>query len=107
MRRPKQPPQGRLKSKSGEILESEQWPERMAEHLGEVQWRERPTADVGGHALGPPLGRKTGNFISSEVRDAVGKTKRNKSAGLDDVPAEYWQAIAEDGFLLKVDERIM
>ena len=36
------------------------------------------------------------DFTKEEVGKAVKKLKRGKASGVDDIPAEYWKAIATD-----------
>eukprot|EP00959_Pyramimonas_sp_CCMP1952_P467445 9491620-Pyramimonas_sp.AAC.1 len=68
----------------------------MAEFLEKVQWKVRPATLVDTGSLGPPLHIPDDGFDVQEVGKAISKLKRRKASGPDDIPAEYWKALALD-----------
>ena len=95
LRRPPSRKQGRLRDASGELVSSEFWADTMATYLEEVQWRVRPTGLVDGPMRGPTLPVRLQQFSDEEVEHAINTLRRNKASGPDDIPAEYWQTLAE------------
>lgn len=45
--------------------------------------------------LGSELPVKQEDFSEAEVKEAVIKLRKKRASGPDDVPAEYWQAVAD------------
>ena len=72
----------------------------MALYLERVQWAVRPvTALPCREKLGPVLPVDVGPIRPSEVLSAAAKLKSNRVVGDDNVPAEFWAAIINDGSL--------
>ena len=95
LRRPASVRGGCLRDETGQRTESTAWAETMAKHLEDVQWRVRPAALVDGPMLGPELPVKLETFSNVEVKETIDKLKKKRASGPDDVPAEYWQAVAD------------
>eukprot|EP00959_Pyramimonas_sp_CCMP1952_P252126 5268026-Pyramimonas_sp.AAC.1 len=93
--RPKPRRQGRLRNMSGKLVENTQRAETMAEYLEKVQRKGR-TAELLDVSPGDYLPASEADFTKEEVGKAIEKLKRGKASGVDDVPAEYWKAIATD-----------
>ena len=93
LRKPRKLKCGRLKNSSGQLVESDQWADTMADYLEHVQWYVRPAGLVDGPALGADLPVNVTSFSDMEVKAAVDKLKKEKASGPDDVPAEFWQAV--------------
>ena len=67
----------------------------LAKYLEEVQWAVRPaTVLLDRPALNAELPVDPGDITLAEVIYAFGRLKKNRAAGLDDVPAEIWKALA-------------
>ena len=75
-------------------MESSEWTDTMAHHLESVQWKARQAGSVHGPPLGPTLDVNLSNFSTLEVAKAVNKLKKKRAHGPDEIPAEYWQAVA-------------
>ena len=89
----------------GELVEQEFWSETMAQYLEKVQWRVRPAGLVDGPPLGNDLPVDIGAISEGEVTHAVMRLKRGRAAGPDEIPAEYWKAVAaHDGGLRLLTE---
>ena len=80
----------------------------MADYFEQVKWQRRfdgesPASDA---LLGPRLPIATSSLTLAELRRALGKLKAGKAAGPDDVPPDFWKAVAEDdlarGILLRI-----
>ena len=56
--------------------------------------KERRAGSVHGPPLGPTLDVNLDVFSTLEVAKAVNKLKKKRAQGPDEVPAEYWQAVA-------------
>ena len=67
----------------------------MAEHLEKIQWKVRPANLLDETLLGDVLPVSTSKISEVEVEAALSKLRRNRAAGPDDIPAEYWQAVAD------------
>ena len=88
------PQQGRLKDAAGNIVSSEHRAETMAEYFERVQWAVRPvTAHRFEEHLGKELPVNCGPVTEVEVRRAATRFKNNRACGLDNVPAEFWNAL--------------
>ena len=81
---------------SGELVESTQRADTMAENLEKVQWKVRVAQLVDDDPIGDPLPALEEIFTTEEVRETIHRLKRGKACGMDDIPAEYWKAIATD-----------
>ena len=87
---------GRLKGEDGELVENDNSADAIADHMEKVQWYVRPLGDVEGPRLGPDLPVVLDNFTEHEVALPIRRLKKRKTAGPDEIPAEFWQAVAED-----------
>ena len=69
----------------------------MADHLENIQWCVLPAELVDGPTLGAELPVCIDKFTNDEVRVAVDKLKkeRERASGPDEVPAEFWHAVAD------------
>ena len=95
IRQPRRLRSGRLKDASGELVESSEWADTMADHLETVQWYVRPADAVEGPCLGQELPVNLENFTEREVQNVISKLKRDRASGPDDIPAEFLKAVAE------------
>ena len=77
LRKPKRPTCGRLRNANGQLVESDEWAETMADHLERVQWHVRPACLVDGPALGPELQVELGSFTETEAGATVAQLKKN------------------------------
>ncbi len=55
LRKPRSLHGGRLRNTHGEIVESSEWPDTMADNLEHIQWHVRPAGAVDGPSLGAEL----------------------------------------------------
>jgi hypothetical protein len=76
-------------------VESDQWADTMADYFETIQWRVRPAGLVDGPSLGPQLPVLLSRFTAAEVDIVIQRLKKKRASGPDDVPAEFWQAVAE------------
>jgi len=95
IRNPRRARSAKLRDSAGEIVESDQWADTMADHFEKVQWCVRPAGLVDGPPLGNELPVLLSRFTADEVDRVIQKLKRNRASGPDDVPAEFWQAVSE------------
>ena len=95
IRKPRKMRCGRLGGDDGELVENDSWADAMADHLERVQWHVRPLGAVEGPKLGPELPGNLDEISEDEVAHAVRKLRKNRAAGPDEIPAEFWQSIAE------------
>ena len=63
--------QGRLWDMDGQLVESDQWGDTMAQHLERVQWRVRPVGLADGSPSGEPLDVSLASLTIGEIREAV------------------------------------
>jgi len=82
----------RLRNAAGDLVESDCWPDAMADHLEKVQWRVRPLGAVEGEKLGSELPLNMQIFSPQEVEAVVKKLRKRRASGCDGIPAELWQA---------------
>jgi hypothetical protein len=87
---------GKLRDQKGDLVDSDIWAETMAKHLENVQWCVRPAGLVDGAPLGPELPVQLGELSRVEVELVIKKLRRKRAVGPDEIPAEYWQALAYD-----------
>ena len=87
---------GKLRDQKGDLVDSDIWAETMAKHLENVQWCARPAGLVDGAPLGPELPVQLGELSRVEVELVIKKLRRKRAVGPDEIPAEYWQALASD-----------
>ena len=92
------PAQGRLKNIEGVLVDSDLRAETLAEYYEKAQWRTRPTTPSrNSDALGPDLPINCGPISEADVIKAARRLKRNRAAGSDKVPGEFWKAICKPG----------
>ena len=75
-------------------MESSESPDTMADHLEHIQWHVRPAGAVDGPSLGEELPVNVNIFTEIEVKSVILKLKRERASGPDQIPAEFWQAVA-------------
>ena len=95
IRNPRRARSAKLRNSAGEIVESDLWADTMADHFEKIQWRVRPAGLVEGQPLGTELPVLLSRFSATEVDVVIQKLKRKRASGPDEVPAEFWQAVAE------------
>ena len=82
-----------MKDSAGQLVSSDERAETFAKHLAHVQWVVRPVTLVPDR---PPLHNvlpvKLDVIDHGEVCKAAQRLKEGRTAGLDGVPAEFWQA---------------
>jgi hypothetical protein len=100
--RPRRRKQGRLRNATGELVSSESRAETMAAYLEQVQWKVRPATVIDEPTLGPPLPVIELPFGELEVGASIRRMAKNKATGPDDVPAEYWQRLADNAVALAI-----
>ena len=69
----------------------------MAGHLEKVQWKVRPASLIAEPPFGDVLPVSTSEISEVEVEVVVQSLRRNRAAGPDEIPAEYLQALVDDG----------
>ena len=98
------PSPGRLQDNTGQLVESSQRADTLATYFETVQWcgnwEPLQPGDIPSHIFGHNLNISVGEFTNGELKAAIDKTKRNKSSGSDDVPAEIWKALSENPLAL-------
>jgi len=95
IRQPRKLRGARLRNVQGELVESCEWPDTMADHLEHIQWHVRPAGAVDGPSLGAELPVSVDKFTEMKVQRVIGQLKRKRASGPDDIPAEYWKSVAE------------
>ena len=95
IRNPRRLRSAKLRNSAGEIVESDQWADTMADYFENIQWRVRPAGLVDGPTLGVELPVQQTRFTADEVDKVIQNLKRKRASGPDDVPAEFWQAVSE------------
>ena len=89
--------QGRLHNDNGIPVGSEQRAETFAKYLSEVQWKVRPAAVVNSRpAIREEIPIDTAPFRVDELVKVLKRLKREKSAGIDAIPPEYYKAALSD-----------
>jgi len=90
--------QGRLSNLSGDLVSSELRASTMADYLEQVQWRVRPATLVPDTepALREILPVCMDPFTQVELRKAIQKAKDGKSCKEDDIPVEFFKALAQE-----------
>ena len=92
------PKQGRLKNDAGDLVESDGRADTLAKYLESVQWAVRPLAEAPPwEAIFGHLPVNLGPIAETVVVKAAAGMKREKAAGLDNIPAEIWKACAVPG----------
>ena len=82
----------KMRAQDGHILSAHERPEALADHLAKVQWAVRPdTIPSSKPALFAFNDMTCQDFTDEELQAALKSLKKRKSAGDDDVPAEFWQ----------------
>ena len=93
------PKPSKLKNMQGEVVESTQRADTMAEYFERVQWAVRPMTDIptARACLGEVLNVNLGPVTSEEISTAAGHLRKNRATGDDEIPGEFWRAIATEG----------
>ena len=87
--------QGRLRKSNGDMASSEERADVLAKYLEEVQWAVRPATVMPDRApLNPELPIESGDITMGEVMFACKRLRKNRAAGVDNVPAEIWKSLA-------------
>jgi len=90
------PQPSKLKNSTGEVVDSIDRAETLADYYEKVQWRVRPDDLLEhGDSLGPELDVDLGPISHEELAVAAKSLRRNRASGVDLVPAEFWKAILE------------
>ena len=88
--------QGRLKDAKGDFVSSEDRAQTFADYLESVQWRVRP-ANVTEEPIYPDeLPVALGPVTQKELQTAVKALRKNKAAGPDGHPLEFWSAVLDN-----------
>ena len=98
LRRPAAVKHAGVKNLDGHLTDTAARPDALADYFEKVQWQVRfpdsiPTSE---DLLGPVLNVDTTNFTMLELQAAIRKMKNRKAAGPDDIPPEFWKAVAKD-----------
>ena len=89
------PKQGRLKDADGVFVSTDQRAETLAQYLENVQWAVRPTVlALERPCLGCTLPVYLGDITQDEVIRAGRRLNSSRAPGPDEVPPEFWKAIA-------------
>ena len=90
--------QGRLKNSLGEIVQSDERAQTMAEYLENVQWMAPPASRERPHGpqLGPTLPVKVEDFTMEELTRVLQKLKGEKAPGADNINPELWKALGNN-----------
>ena len=82
----------KMRANDGHILSAHERAEALADHLEQVQWAVRPdTIPSQKPALFTFEDMPCDEFTDTELQTAPKASKKRKSSGGDDVPAEFWQ----------------
>eukprot|EP00973_Karenia_brevis_P063195 8786310-Karenia_brevis.AAC.1 len=90
-----QPKLGRMRNMEGNLVDSTQKSETMAQYFESVQWK-TPFPDIVPPAtpkLGDTLRLKCSYFTKSELIAAIAKLRNSRAAGPDGIPGECWKAL--------------
>ena len=91
---------GRLRTRDGVVVSSEEQAEILASYFEEVQWRVRVMdaveIDENAEFIGEELPINLGPVSTDELKSAGKKLKRKKACGTDELPGELWRIILED-----------
>ena len=96
LRKPKTSHRGKLRNRQGQLVDSDEWADTMAEHLEMLQWCVRPVCLTVEYILGEKLPADSSDLSYAEVRKVLVKLRRNRAAGPDQIPAGYLRALADD-----------
>ena len=93
------PKPSKLKNLEGEVVDSSKRADTMAEYFERVQWAVRPMTEVqpDRRCMGGLLDVNLVPISHEEVCIAVKRLRKNRAAGVDEVPGEFWRAITELG----------
>ena len=88
-----------LRDTNGDIVDSNDNAETMAEYFEKVQWAVRPIEPLPQHAQSADqqFDINCGPVQFVEVREAACQMKTKKQCGSDDIPSEFLQAICLPG----------
>ena len=93
LRKGHRPQSGRLKNADGNVVESDQRAETLANYFESVQWAPRATTEPLHSTCDDPLLVSNISISEAEVVESVKSLKRRKAAGSDGIPPEFWKAI--------------
>ena len=93
LRKGHRPQSRRLKNADGNVVESDQRAETLANYFESVQWAPRATTEAPRSTCDDPLLVSNTSISEAEVVESVRSKKRRKAAGSDGIPPEFWKAI--------------
>jgi hypothetical protein len=93
LRKPAPRREGKLKSKDGIEVSSEERANTLASYLQDVQWEVRPAKLVDDRVAVQLLPVELGRISLQELRDAAYAMKSGKAPGMDGHPVEFWKTI--------------
>ena len=107
MRKGRHRSQGRLQDLTGNLVQSSERAETLADYYEQVQWGAGAAIDSSmgehpRHEFGSPLDINLGEITELELQRVIGRLRRQKSPGPDDIPAEMWIALASDSAALNI-----
>ncbi len=106
LRKHQRPSQGRLRDLNGNLVLSDERAKTLAAHLESCQWAVRPDAIPSEkEPIFPELDVNLGRIQKEEVRNAIKQMKKGKAPGDDNIPPEYFKALAktQDGLDIIVE----
>ena len=87
------PSQGRISNQAGELISSEHKAETMASFFEKMQWHVRADTSISDEPhIYDQLPVRLCDFTKEEILHIISKLRKKKSAGHDDIPAEFWIA---------------
>ena len=93
LRKGHRPQSGRLKNADGNVVESDQRAETLANYFESVQWAPLATTEPPHSTRDDPLLVSNTSISEAEVVESVKSLKRRKAAGSDGIPPVFWKAI--------------
>ena len=107
LRKPKTPQQGRLKNSDGNFVFSNERADTLGIHLQNIQWAVRPATLISRTSLIHDVLDVDCDIIKNEeVKSAVDKLAKNKSAGNDNTLAEHFKALCSTPAGLELATRL-
>ena len=94
--------QGRMQDLAGNLVDSNQRAQSLAQYFSEVQWQVRHVTLVSERSnIYDALDVATHKISSSEVERAAKKIKAGRAMGIDGIPSEFWKFLCTEDRLLQ------
>ena len=93
-------PNGRIRNLDGELVESSQRGETLAEYFEKIQWSVQfpdlmPNNNI---MFTTPLSINEDDISTEEVKTALKSMKQGRASGIDELPSDLWKALLASEF---------